>query len=161
MPNQSSIDTINNSFVRILFKENIQQYGLFALKDFNEGDEICLFSAKDHFTQPNYLTIQVSVQHHISLLPECLQYTNHSCDPNVFFNTDSMRLIAIKKIHIQDELCFFYPSTELSMAQPFECKCGTNECLQEIKGAMFLSNTVLGKYTINSFVTKAILNQHT
>lgn len=52
---------------------------------------------------------QVGPTQHIMLSPEWLQYINHSCDPNVFFDTASFKLIALKDIAAGDELCFFYP----------------------------------------------------
>ncbi len=155
----SFIEISKHSFAKVLFNEKLQQYGLFALLSFNAGDEICCFSAKETFAEPNYLTIQISGSQHISLFPEFLQYTNHSCEPNVFFNTDSMRLIALKNINTNDELCFFYPSTELNMSQPFECNCRTVNCLKNIKGAMFLSNAALQNYQLNSFVKITLSKQ--
>jgi len=33
------------------------------------------------------------------------------------------------------QVTFFYPSTELSMAVPFSCKCGDPHCLGTISGS--------------------------
>ena len=63
------------------------------------------------------------VMQHIELLPPYLMYTNHSCDPNIIFNTSSHDYEAIKDIQLGDELCFFYPSTEWEMNCPFDCLC--------------------------------------
>lgn len=145
-----------HDFVRVMENEKTQQKGLFATKDFQANDIVCNFSAKTIFTEPNYLSIQVSNKQHISLFPEFLQYTNHSCDPNVFFDTSTMCLIAIKKIYAEDELCFFYPSTELMMAEPFHCTCGAENCLQEINGALLLSESILKNYQINEFVKHSL-----
>jgi hypothetical protein len=158
-PQDSFIEISTHHFAKVLFNDTLQQHGLFALETFNAGDIICNFSAKETHTQPNFLTIQVSAKQHISLFPEFLKYTNHSCEPNVFFNTENMNLIAIKEININDELCFFYPSTELSMSQPFDCNCGTRGCLKIIKGATFLPNSVLHNYQLNSFVKNEISKQ--
>ena len=157
-PKKNFKEISTHDFVRVMENEDTQQKGLFALIDFQENEAICNFSAKTIFTEPNYLSIQVSNNKHISLFPEFLQYTNHSCDPNVFFDTSTMSLIAIKKIYAEDELCFFYPSTEIMMAEPFNCNCGAENCLQEIKGALLLSEAVLKCYQINEFVKQSILN---
>ena len=45
------------------------------------------FGAKKILNQPNYLTVQINQERHIMLDPEWLQYINHSCEPNVFFDT--------------------------------------------------------------------------
>jgi hypothetical protein len=42
------------------------------------------------------------------------------------------------------------------MAQPFECCCGTKECLGTIQGAAHLSNEVLSKYTLTEFIQQKI-----
>ncbi len=145
-----------HEFVSVLFNKKTQQHALFSLRSFKEGEAICFFSEKEIHTQPNYLTIQISLKQHISLFPDFLQYTNHSCDPNVFFDTDKMRLIAIKNISKNEELCFFYPSTELNMSQPFLCNCRSEACLKEIKGAMFIDKGILNKYRLNSFIKKTL-----
>lgn len=53
--------------------------------------------------------LQVGETEHIMLSPEWLQYVNHSCTPNVFFDTSTLKLIALKDIKAGEELCFFYP----------------------------------------------------
>src|SRR5678815_4902392 len=108
-PNYKVISNHHFAQVRQNFKN--QQNALFALQSFQPGDVIAEFYAGTISAEPTYLTVQVGVRKHITLQPEFLQYINHSCEPNVFFNTDSMELIALKSILPGDELCFFYPST--------------------------------------------------
>jgi hypothetical protein len=67
-----------------------------------------------------------------------------------------MQLIALKEISAKDQLCFFYPSTELDMAQPFECRCGSNNCLQTIRGALHVPIDLLLKYKLTDFVQREI-----
>ena len=55
-----------------------------------------------------------------------------------------------------DELTFFYPSTEWSMAQPFECLCKTEACAGEIKGARDMSKEVLGRYWLNKHIEEML-----
>ncbi|VDB93002.1 Bgt-4417-2, partial [Blumeria graminis f. sp. tritici] len=45
------------------------------------------------------------------------------------------------------ELTFFYPSTEWSMDQPFDCDCRSQDCLGRISGARFLNpNELKGRW---------------
>ena len=134
-------------------------HSLHASAFFDAGDVICSFSANETYTTPNYLTLQTGRHKHISLLPECLQYTNHSCEPNVFFDTDTMQLMALKAIQPDDELVFFYPSTEWQMASPFVCNCGSHKCLGTITGAAALQEDVLNTYRLNSFIQLQIQNR--
>ena len=98
------------------------------------------FDAREHIQNPTYLSVQVDEGKHIHLSPEFLQYINHSCEPNIFFNVSKEEIIAIKDIDENEELTFFYPSTEWSMAQPFECFCKAPGCLGKIQGALHLDN---------------------
>lgn len=125
---------------------------LHSLKAYKASDIICQFGAAAILNQPNYLTLQVDIDKHILLHPTHLQYINHSCNPNVFFDTATYQLKAIKSIEIGDELTFFYPSTEWEMQQPFACTCGYKNCLQQIRGAKFLSSKAKEKYQLTQFI---------
>jgi SET domain len=125
---------------------------LFAKKNFAVGDVLHKFDAAAILKTPTYLTVQISEDEHIHLKPEFLQYINHSCEPNVFFNTTTMQLECLQPIQAGDELGFFYPSTEWDMAQPFECLCGTKSCIQVIQGAQHLTNKVRAKFRFTDFI---------
>lgn len=142
--------------VEVVFCAEKKQHALFSLNDIDENEIITSFSIKELFSSPNYLTIQLNANKHISLFPEYLQYTNHSCNPNVFFDTTDFTLVAIKSIRAGEELCFFYPSTELEMAQPFECFCKQSNCLKKIEGAKDLSSDVLKKYRVSAFINSQL-----
>ena len=101
-----------------------------------------------------YLTVQTGEDKHITLQPEFLQYINHSCYPNVFFDTTAMQLVALKEIQPGDELMFFYPSTEWDMSQPFDCFCGTTQCLHRIQGAAYLSDEEAKGYRLTDFINE-------
>ena len=131
----------------------------FSDQSYKQGDVISDFSASQILSKPTYLTIQVDTDKHIILKPEKLQDINHSCYPNVFFDTDAMQLIALRSIQKGDELTFFYPSTEWDMAQPFTCHCGSKDCLKEIKGALYISEEILSKYRLTRFIQKQLRNR--
>jgi SET domain-containing protein len=130
----------------------------FSLKDFSPGDLLSAFSAAAILKEPTYLTVQVGEDEHIHLSPEFLQYINHSCEPNILFNTDTMQLECLQDIKAGDELCFFYPATEWNMAQPFECLCGTESCIKQVQGAMHVSKEVIKNYKLTAFI-QSMLNK--
>ena len=132
------------------------QKASFAQQAYMPGDIITPFSGSEVLSKPTFLTLQVDVDKHIMMQPEHLQYINHSCDPNVFFDTYTMQVIALRRIEQSDELTFFYPSTEWDMAQPFKCFCGSNRCLGEIKGAAHISPDVLSKYRLTRFIQQQL-----
>ncbi|MGC4035564.1 MAG: SET domain-containing protein-lysine N-methyltransferase [Chitinophagaceae bacterium] len=86
------------------------------------------------------------------MLPEYLRYTNHSCAPNIFFDTAKLEVVCLRPVQVGEEMTFFYPSSEWDMAQPFECCCGTKECLGTIQGAKYLSDEVLKTYTLTDYI---------
>ncbi len=150
----------NHAIAEVWQNAETNQKSLHALKNFKAGDTISRFHAGTLSSVPTYLTVQVGINRHITLMPEFLQYINHSCEPNVFFDTTSMRLICLRELNVGDELSFFYPSTEWEMVQPFVCNCGSHDCLQLINGASHLSTTTLKKYRLTDFIQQQCKQHH-
>ena len=141
-----------HGFAEILQNTVTNQKSLHAIFPFKKGDVISNFSAGEIYDAPNYLTVQRGISEHITLMPQFLQYINHSCNPNVFFDTSSMEVIALTDIEPNEEFSFFYPSTEWEMSQSFLCNCGNKDCLQLINGASHLSAETLSKYRLTDFI---------
>jgi len=149
----------NHAFAERRQKISNDQNALFATRSFLPGEVIAEFTAGTIAAEPTYLTVQVGVGKHITLQPEFLQYINHSCEPNVFFDTTAMKLVALAEIQPEDEMTFFYPSTEWQMTQSFNCYCGSKECIGEIRGASFLPREILDKYRFTDFIQQQLAKQ--
>jgi hypothetical protein len=149
------ISKLENCEVR-LNKKN-QQNGLYAKAAFKAGDSIVAFTASKIVETPNYLTIQISENQHIHILPEYLQFVNHSCEPNVLFNTTTMQLECVNDIEVGDELCFFYPATEWRIAQQFICNCGKPNCVGLVQGAADTPIEVLNTYKLTDFIRQMMV----
>lgn len=132
------------------------QHSLHSLNNYNRGDVITRFKAGTQQSYPTYLTVQVSADLHITLLPEYLQYVNHCCSPNVFFDISALQLVCLSSIEFGEELRFFYPSAEWELAQPFLCNCGSKNCLQLINGAAHIEDATLKKYRLTEFIMEKI-----
>lgn len=132
------------------------QKAFFAQVAYHPGDVVADFFAGAVLEEPTYLTVQVDIGKHILLQPEHLQYINHSCDPNVFFDTYQMKVFALKEIACGDEMTFFYPSTEWDMAQPFSCFCGSHGCLGEIRGAAHIPPAIIANYRLTRFIQQQL-----
>ena len=146
----------NHIFANVLLNNQSNQKSLFAAVSFLPGDVICTFRANTTQAFATYLTVQTATNRHITLMPEFLQYINHNCAPNIFFNTASMELVCLQPMQPGDEFTFFYPSTEWEMAQPFVCNCGSTSCLQLINGASHLSVETLSKYKLTDFIRQQV-----
>jgi SEC-C motif-containing protein len=141
-------------FAEINQMQDLNQHLLRSKKAFQKGDVLSSFSGSIRGEEITYLTVQLSENEHISLRPEYLKYINHSCNPNAFFDVDSMNLIALKDIQIGEELTFFYPSTEWKMVQPFYCFCQSDNCLGRIEGASKIPTEILKTYKLSSFISR-------
>lgn len=144
----------------VVLQNDNNENALHALVSINEGEIISKFNAGITQSFATYLTVQIGVNTHITLQPTHLQYINHSCSPNVFFDTTSMQLIALQNINVDDELTFFYPSTEWKMDQPFVCNCKSNNCLKLIQGAAFLEKADLNNYQLTNFIQEQLQNKN-
>ena len=157
--------TLHQLSYDIVFSEDIAEVrqatdsgakSLHAKKAFQPGDVLATFYPEAILSNATYLTIQLDDKEHISILPEYLRYTNHSCSPNIFFNTTTLEVVCVKPVQPGQEMTFFYPSSEWDMAQPFDCCCGNDVCLGTIQGAAHLSDEVLKNYTLTDFIQQKI-----
>lgn len=147
---------VKSKFSKILFNDATQQNGLFATIPIKANSIICHFSAADTLEYPNRYTLQVSENRHIILNPLYLEYINHSCDPNCYFDTTNNLLVSLRPIEKGDELRFFYPSTEWIMEEPFDCQCRTAKCLGQIKGAIALSELEIENYRFSDYIVSKL-----
>jgi len=151
----------NHGIAEMRQKISNGQNALFTLRSYKAGEVVHNFWAGTISAEPTYLTIQIGIRKHITMQPEFLQYINHSCDPNVFFDTTAMQVVALKDIREEEELFFFYPSAEWKMAQPFQCYCNNPCCLGEIKGAAYLAKEVLDRYRFTDFIQHQLAKRST
>ncbi len=150
----------HHGFVALYENKETGEKSLHATVSFNSGDVFATFEASETLAAPNKYTVQVNETMHIILQPEILQYINHSCNPNIFFDTSRFELIALEDIAKGDELTFFYPSTEWFMESPFKCFCGSENCLHEIQGASFLSPEIIQRYKFTDFILQKLNSSH-
>ncbi|SDI24709.1 SET domain-containing protein [Propionivibrio dicarboxylicus] len=125
---------------------------LHASMAFQEGEVLSEIGFRSLVIAPNYLSVQFGEAEHGMLFPAHLEYINHSCSPNVFFDVDARHLRALRTIAPGEELCFFYPSTEWSMNQSFQCNCRADNCLGFIEGAAHLEESVLESYELSNHI---------
>ncbi|ROT43427.1 hypothetical protein SODALDRAFT_305473 [Sodiomyces alkalinus F11] len=106
--------------------------------------------------EPTYATVQCGRDKHFNLNSDLL-YINHSCDPSLIFDTGNFNvLVGPKGLKPGDELTFFYPSTEWSMAQPFDCFCGAPSCRGTISGARDMTKAQLEGVWLNGHVLELL-----
>jgi SET domain len=127
-----------------------------ALVGFDPEEAIAQFWAADVCKEPSRMTLQVAMEEHIEIAPTVLQYVNHSCMPNAFFDTQRGALVALLPIVAKEEITFFYPSTEWTMASPFDCRCKQLACVGRIAGASRMSRKRLAAYRLARHVERLL-----
>ena len=146
----------NHQFAEIRKDRETGQQVLFALRSFRKGELISPMGSAFTTDKPSYLTVQTGNKTHIALHPYFLQYINHGCDPNCFFDTSLMQVTALKDIAAGEELTFFYPSTEWEMDSPFQCYCNKPCCVGFISGAANIPYEILKRYKLSDFIKRKI-----
>ncbi|KAI1636166.1 hypothetical protein F4809DRAFT_641725 [Biscogniauxia mediterranea] len=118
-----------------LSKVSLPPFGLFARMDFPP----CTLAEA-----PTYATVQCGRDKHLNLNSDLLY---------IIFDTANLNIIAGPKgLRPGDELTFFYPSTEWSMAQPFDCLCGAPSCRGRIAGARDMAPAQLSGAWLNGHI---------
>ena len=140
----------------VVMRDASDYRSLVTTRAFAAGEVLARFSAREVLDRPNHLTVQVRRDRHILLAPEHLQYTNHSCDPNVFFDTARGEIVTLRPIPAHAPVTFFYPSTEWTMDRAFACHCGTAACLGTIAGAGQLDPAQLAPYRLADHIIEAL-----
>jgi len=133
-----------------------REKSLCAGRAFAAGEIICAFGAREILSEPSRMTIQIGAHRHILLYPVELEFTNHSCDPNIFFDTSHMLVRSLRPIAAGEELRFFYPSTEWEMAEPFYCHCGAAQCLSRVAGASQMPPHLMAAYQLSDFIKRKL-----
>ena len=111
---------------------------IFATEEIKKNELIFIYGGKT-ITEPNKFTVQIGDNAHIQGSGDINDYINHSCEPNTSFASESLHLKSLRDIKKDEELFFNYNTSEWDGADPFECSCGSKNCVKIIKGFKHLS----------------------
>lgn len=108
---------------------------------------------------PTYATVQAGRDLHVDLNSD-LVFINHGCAPTLECDMGrmEMRVARGRDLSRGDPLTFFYPSTEWTMAQPFDCWCGAGEdtCVGRVEGAATMDPERLRQYYLNRHIEELL-----
>jgi SET domain-containing protein len=124
---------------RIQKDSHIEGRGLFADRDFKEGEVLAVFSgprisaeeAESIYQGGSDYILQVSNDAFIDLAANEARYINHSCDPNAAFIGKPTELIALRPIKAGEEIHFDYSANENTEFKML-CRCGSPICRRVI-----------------------------
>jgi len=129
---------------------------LITKQAYKKGQVICEIPSDNVINKASRFTVQIGRNEHTDVGK--LAALNHSCDPNVILDTENMVVVARYDISKNDELSFFYPSTEWEMAAPFICLCGASNCIHVVAGARFLPLSTLENHFLNRHIREMMID---
>src|SRR5687768_13134476 len=128
---------------------------LITKQAYTKGEVICEIPTEKVFDSANRYTVQIGREKHTEVGK--LSALNHSCDPNVILDTERLIMVARRDIEKEEELSFFYPSTEWEMDAPFICLCGASNCIHVVAGARFLPLSTLENHYLNEHIREMMI----
>lgn len=159
-----------NQLETLKTKETEHGKGVFALKNFKNGETIFEFKGKkftynelpypydsvtDHY-------VQIDKNLYMGPSGETDDFFNHSCNPNSGLKIDNEKvtLVAIKNINIGDEITWDYSTTMDEDDWEMNCLCGSQNCRGKIRDFKFLNKDIQQKYMglgiVPEYITKNI-----
>ena len=114
------------------------------------GTVLATFDVEDVLDAPNRYTVQIGRDAHAYV--GYLAAANHSCDPTIVVDTVNRTMTARRDLAKDEELSFFYPSTEWDMAAPFACRCRASNCIRVVTGARHAPISALERHFLNDHI---------
>ena len=139
----------------LMIRTHHKYRSLTTKKAYRAGDVICAIPSESLFDKPNQFTVQIGIDRHVEVSE--LASMNHSCDPSTILETSRMLVFAARDLSPDDELTFFYPSTEWEMSSPFICLCGAPNCIHVVAGARFLPLSTLEGHFLNQHIRQLMI----
>jgi hypothetical protein len=122
-----------------------EQHARYATADIGKDDVIVdLKTAMRRVSQAGPYTLQLGEGYHYQTSERGLGI-NHHCSPNGYFCFDDMTYRALCDVSAGEELTFHYCTTEFEMAAPFDCVCGSPNCVGRVGGFKFLDEAEVEK----------------
>ena len=146
-----AIDTMNSLSIHTENKFR----SLITKQAYSKGDVISSIPSDNVVNKATRYTVQIGRNEHTDVGK--LAALNHSCDPNVFLDTENLQMVACRDIAKGEELSFFYPSTEWEMDAPFICLCGASSCIHVVAGARFLPLSTLEHHYLNKHIRELMI----
>jgi hypothetical protein len=108
-----------------------------ALRDLAEGEVVFEILGPTVATPSRY-SVQIGEDLHVDVgsagrlehFP--WRFLNHGCEPNVVVR--GRAVVALRAVAKFEELVFDYNTTELDLASPFVCGCGSDRCYGLVRG---------------------------
>ena len=128
---------------------------LITKQAYSKGEVLSIIPSTNVMNKANRFTVQIGRDEHTHVGK--LAALNHSCNPNVFLDTENLQMVACRDIAKGEELSFFYPATEWEMDAPFICLCGASSCVHVVAGARFLPLSTLEHHYLSRHIRELMI----
>ncbi len=119
---------------------------LIALHDIEAGAVLFRLNGRETATPTRY-SIQIGAGVHLDqdasrnaadiVRRFCWRYMNHHCEPTTVIR--GREVVALRAITQGESVTFDYNTTEVELAEPFVCHCGSARCIGQVRGARYLT----------------------
>jgi D-alanine-D-alanine ligase-like ATP-grasp enzyme len=137
--NLLSIINAKTERIRVDYDRSTDSYRIVSKCDMKEGEFVMDIGNLPTGPLNNKWALTKSHCEYYTTTTSPLQYTNHSCSPNIAISSDGGHFMAHRNIAADEEITFHYNTTEYDMACPFKCVCRAARCAGLIRGFRYLS----------------------
>lgn len=135
---------LENNYNNVYIKESNIGNSYYSKKEFKKDEIVIYLGGILIHKQTKSHSVQIDIDKHIDPLAYMGKYLNHSCDGNLYVQSDEFgihKFIAKRDININEELNFEYYYTEYKWEdycdeKTIKCSCKSNNC----KGIIFSFN---------------------
>jgi hypothetical protein len=142
---------------RMTWQKTGDQLARYATADIKNNDVIVdLKRTMKRVERASANTLQLAEGFHYQAFPEPLRL-NHNCSPNGYMCFEDLTYRALRDISEGEELTFHYCTTEFEMINPFDCLCGSPECLGWVGGYKHLDEAQVER--LSSLVSPILMRK--
>lgn len=148
---------------KVIVNESPLGRGVFARVPIEQGETIFFVAGKlidfeASRTPGGEYSIQIGEKIYVDPISPS-RFLNHSCQPNAGL-VDDIRLIALRQIVPNEEICFDYSTSMLERHWELDCLCGSENCRRVIRDFDLLPTPIQRHYIslgiVQSFILKEI-----
>ncbi|HLC95982.1 MAG TPA: SET domain-containing protein [Candidatus Nanoarchaeia archaeon] len=147
---------------KVKVSSNGKGKALYVIDDIPQGECILEFS-REYVNSPSRYTLRIDEDKHlINANPEAEEnFINHSCEPNACIDFEELSLKSMRPIKSGEEITYHYLTADWDNEDSFTCRCGSPNCLHNIKGFKHLSPKDRKKifHLVSPFIRKKSLEK--
>ncbi|TPX68216.1 spermidine synthase [Spizellomyces sp. 'palustris'] len=142
--------------------------GQYAKEDIQQGEiifrgpiEVSLKTEKEAFGKLDYMDefwghMAEQAEKDIFVAPYLYEvdssfYTNHNCDPNLWYEDTYDVMVARRPIKKGEELTYDYATVDADAEADFDCKCGSHICRKRVTGQDWKLPVLQERYGLRHF----------